>query len=105
MAIQRLDLKSARYDRLARSVLFNARGGCTVEVSLEALQAQYQRDLDPEEAVTGAVELEKRLTALATMLPPDDGRITITTSVLMGDGLYGEGFARTEEAHEDEKEG
>ncbi|MCG6857336.1 MAG: hypothetical protein LJE67_04640 [Salaquimonas sp.] len=105
MAIQRLDLKTARYDRLARSVLFNARGGCTVEVSLEALEAQYQRVLDPDEAVTGAVALEKRLSALATMLPPDDGRITITTSVLMGEGLYGEGLARPEEPNEDEKEG
>ena len=27
---------------------------------------------------------------LATRLPPDDGRIHITRSVLMGDGLYGE---------------
>ena len=89
MAIQRLDLKTVRYDRFSRGVVFDARG-CTVEVSQEALEAQFRRGLDPEEAVAGAVEIAGQLTALATRLPPDDGRIHITRSVLMGDGLYGE---------------
>ena len=66
--------------------------------SQEALEAQFRRDLAPDEAIAGAVSIARRLTALATRLPPDDGRIHITRSVLMGDGLYGE-------EREDEKEG
>ena len=90
MAIQRLDLKTVRYDKFSRGVVFDARGGCTVEVSQEALEAQFRRDLEPEEAIASAVEIVTQLTVLATRLPPDDGRIHITRSVLMGDGLYGE---------------
>ena len=41
MAVQRLDLRSVRYDRLSGSVLFDARN-CVVEVSLEALEALYK---------------------------------------------------------------
>ncbi|GIL00595.1 MAG: hypothetical protein BroJett030_04940 [Alphaproteobacteria bacterium] len=89
MAIQRLDLKTARYDRLAASVLIDGRG-CVVEVALDALEALNRRRLAPEEAVAKAVEAAKRLAALATRLPADDGKITITRSILMGEGLYEE---------------
>ena len=89
MAVQRLDLRSVRYDRLSGSVLIDARN-CVVEVPLDALEALNRRRLQPQEAVTKAVEAAKRLTTLANRLPPDDGKITITRSILMGEGLYEE---------------
>lgn len=89
MPLQRLDLRTVRYDRLAGSVLIDGRN-CVVEVSLDALEALNRRRLDPDEAVLRAAEAAKRLTALASRLPPDDGKITITRSILMGEGLYEE---------------
>ena len=89
MATERLDLRSARYDRLARSVLIDGRD-VLVEVSLEALEALARKALSPQDAVIRAVAEAKRLTALLKRLPPDDGKVTITASILMNDGLYGE---------------
>ena len=97
MAVQRLDLRTVRYDRLAGSVLIDARN-CVVEISREALEALNRQQLEPEEAVAKAVEAAKRLTALATRLPPDDGKIVITRSILMGEGLYEERPAEEQES-------
>ena len=104
MAIQRLDLKTVRYNKFSRGVVFDARNGCTVEVSQEALEAQFRRDLEPDEAVAGAVEIVGKLTQLATLLPADDGRIHITRGVLMGEGLYGEALPRMDEREDEEEE-
>ena len=71
MASERLDLRSARYDRLARSVMIDGRG-VLVEVSLEALEALARKSLSPQDAVNRAVAEGKRLTALLKRLPPDD---------------------------------
>ena len=89
MAGERLDLKSARYDSLARSVVVDGRS-VTVEIALEALEALAKRKLSPEQAVAWAVGESKRILALVKRLPPDDAKITITTSILMNDGLFGE---------------
>lgn len=103
MAIQRLDLRTVRYDKFARAVLFDGRGGTTVEVSQEALEAQFRRGLEPDEAVASAVEIVRHLTQLATLLPADDGRIHITRAVLMGEGLYGEAMPRMDDKDEEEE--
>ncbi|HSO47222.1 MAG TPA: hypothetical protein VLQ68_04735 [Rhizobiaceae bacterium] len=89
MAGERLDIKSARYDRLARSVLIDGRG-VTVEIALEALEALAKRKLSPDQAVARAVGEAKRIMMLVKRLPPDDGKITVTTGILMNDGLFGE---------------
>jgi hypothetical protein len=89
LAGERIDLKSARFDSLARSVLIDGRG-VTVEISLEALEALAKRKLSPEQAVVRAVGESKRIVTLMKRLPPDDGKITITTAILMNDGLFGE---------------
>jgi len=88
-AAERLDLKSARYDALSRSVLIDGRG-VVVAVALEALEALARRKLSPDEAVLRAVGESKRLVALMKRLPPDDGKITITAGILMNDGLFGD---------------
>jgi len=90
MVQRRLDIRSARYDRLAGSVMFDARGGYLVEVSREALEALSRRSLGPDEAVAAAIVSVPKLTALANRIPPDDGKITITTSMVLGEGLYEE---------------
>jgi hypothetical protein len=89
LASERLDFRSARYDRLARSVMIEGRG-VQVEVSLEALEALARKPLSPQDAVNRAVAEGKRLTALLKRLPPDDGKVTITTAILLNDGLFGE---------------
>ena len=89
MPRQRLDIKSVRYDRLSASVLFDARN-CVVEVAHEALEWLAKRPMAPDEALRAAVEEVKRLTALASMLPPDDGKIHITANLVMNDGRFRE---------------
>lgn len=89
MSSERLDLKSARYDKLARSVLIDGRG-LTVEVSLEALEALARKPLSPHDAVLRAVNEAKRIVTLMKRLPADDGKITITANILLNDGLFGE---------------
>jgi hypothetical protein len=84
---ERLDLKSARYDRLARSVLIDGRG-LVLEVSLEALEALAKRPLSPQDAVHRAVSEAKRLTQLSKRLPPDDGKVFVSAAMLLNDGVF-----------------
>ncbi len=89
MGLQRLDIKSVRYDKLGRSVLVDARGA-VMEISHEALEVLCNRQLEADEAVSKVVDELKRLTKLAERVPADDGKIHITTNILMNDGIYGE---------------
>ena len=88
--MQRLDLKSLRYDPLGRSVLIDGRG-VTVEVSHEALESLKNKPLDPEAALLLVAEETRRITRLAEWVPADDGKIHITTNMLMNDGLFESG--------------
>jgi hypothetical protein len=90
--MQRLDLKSLRYDKLGRSVLIDGRK-VVVEVSHEALEALSNRELTSDEAVLKVAEEQKRLTRLAEWVPADDGKIHITTNMLMNDGVFASGEA------------
>ena len=90
--MQRLDLKSLRYDKLGRSVLINGRK-VVVEVSHEALEALFNRELTADEAVLKVAEEQKRLTKLAEWVPADDGKIHIPTNMLMNDGVFATGEA------------
>lgn len=90
--MQRLDLKSLRYDRLGRSVLIDGRK-VVVEVSHEALEALSNCKLTADEAVLKVAEEQKRLTRLAEWVPADDGKIHITTNMLMNDGVFASGEA------------
>jgi len=85
--MQRLDLKSVRYDTLGRSVLIDGRR-VVLEISHEALEALTNRKLTAEEALRKVVDEQKRLTRLAEWLPADDGKINITTNLLMSDGRF-----------------
>lgn len=88
--MQRLDLRSLRYDKLGRAVLIDGRA-VTVEVSHEALEALTNRQLTEEEAIRKVAEEAKRLTRLAEWVPADDGKIHITTNTLMNDGVFESG--------------
>jgi len=90
--MQRLDLKSLRYDKLGRSVLIDGRK-VVLEVSHEALEALSNRELTADEAVLKVAEEQKRLTRLAEWVPADDGKIHITTNMLMNDGVFANGEA------------
>ena len=85
--MQRLDLTTLRYDKLGRAVLIDGRK-VVLEISHEALEALANRPLDPDQAVLKVVEEQKRLTRLAEWLPADDGKINITTNLLMNDGRF-----------------
>jgi hypothetical protein len=89
LAMQRLDLKSARYDRLSDSVLINGRG-CVIEISHEAVELAAHRPMEPEEAVRTVVEEARMFAFLASRLPADDGKIHITAKMLVNDGMFGE---------------
>ena len=88
--MQRLDLKSLRYDKLGRSVLIDGRR-VVLEVSHEALEAISNRELSEDEALLKVAEEQKRLTRLAEWVPADDGKIHITTNLLMNDGQFDSG--------------
>ena len=88
--MQRLDLKSLRYDTLGKSVLIDGRG-VTLEISHEALETLTSKPLDEDAAVRLVAEETKRLTRLAEWVPADDGKIHITTNMLMNDGLFESG--------------
>ena len=90
--MQRLDLKSLRYDKLGRSVLIDGRK-VVIEISHEALEALSNRELTADEAVIKVAEEQKRLTRLAEWVPADDGKIHITTNMLMNDGVFASGEA------------
>ena len=95
--MQRLDLKSLRYDKLGKSVLINGRQ-VVVEVSHEALESLANKELTADQAVLKVAEETKRLTRLAEWIPADDGKIHITTNMLMNDGVFETGNqARGEE--------
>ena len=81
-----------RYDKLGRSVLIDGRK-VVVEVSHEALEALSNRELTSDEAVLKVAEEQKRLTRLAEWVPADDGKIHITTNMLMNDGVFASGEA------------
>jgi len=85
--LQRLDLKTIRYDKLGRSVLINGRK-VVLEISHEALEALTNRILTSQEAMFTVADEQKRLTRLAEWLPADDGKIHITTNMLMNDGVF-----------------
>ena len=85
--VQRLDIKSARYDRLSECVLMDGRG-ITLAVTRDGLEALYDAELEPEEAVVRAVEETRRLTRLAEIVPADDGRVLVTRKHLLSDGRY-----------------
>lgn len=86
--MQRLDIKSVRYDKFGKSVLINGRK-VVLEISMEALEMLQQRKLSEQEAITSVVENAKKLTVLAERVPADDGKIHITTNILMNDGIFG----------------
>ena len=69
------------------SVLIDGRA-VVLEISHEALEALTNRSLSEDEAVRKVAEEQKRLTRLAEWLPADDGKINITTSMLMNDGVF-----------------
>lgn len=85
--LQRLNLKTVRFDRMSDAVLMDGRK-IVLAVTRDALEALYQRELDPEEAILMAVEAEKRLTRLAEILPADDGRILVTKDRLLNNGKF-----------------
>ena len=87
--MQRLDLKSLRYDRLGKSVLIDGRGA-VLEISHEALEAMTNRVLSEDEATDKVAEERKRFTRLAEWLPIDDGKIRVTTNILLNDGRFEE---------------
>ena len=88
--MQRLDLKTLRYDKLGRSVLIDGRS-VVLEISHEALEALTNRELTEDEAIKKVAEEQKRLTRLAEWVPADDGKINITTNMLMNDGRFERG--------------
>ena len=86
-SMQRLDLKSLRYDKLDKAVLIDGRK-VTLSVSHEALAALSNRELDEKQALLKVAEEQKRLTRLAEWIPADDGKIHITTNMLMNNGIF-----------------
>ena len=80
-------MRSARYDRLAGSVMIDGRG-YVLEVAHEAIEVLMKRELEPQEAIDGAIREAKRLTRLAGRLPADDGKIIVTRSILLKDGQH-----------------
>lgn len=88
--MQRLDLRTLRYDKLGRSVLIDGRA-VVVEISHEALETLSNKKLSSSEAIAHVASETKRLTRLAEWLPADDGKIVITTHMLMNDGVLPSG--------------
>lgn len=87
MTVQRLNIKTARYDRLSDEVLLDGRK-IVLAVTKDALEALYNRTLAPDEAILIAVDEQKRLTRLAEIVPADDGRVLITKGRLLNDGQH-----------------
>ncbi len=85
--LHRLDLKSARYDPLSKTVVIDT-NKAVLEVAHEALEAVARKELTGEEAVTRAIAERKRITQLANLLPADDGKIHITRTLLEQDGQW-----------------
>ncbi len=89
MPIERLDLRTVRYDQFSGSVQIDARKS-VIEISQDALELLSNRSLTPEEAIVKAVAEAKLITKLASQLPADDGKIHITARIVENDGLYAE---------------
>lgn len=85
--MQRLDLKTVRYERMTDAVLLDGRK-IVLAVTRDALEALFNIELSPEEAMLRAVDEVKRLTMLADVIPADDGRITVTKDMLLNDGVF-----------------
>ncbi|MBL1406897.1 MAG: hypothetical protein COC17_04595 [Hyphomicrobiales bacterium] len=85
--MQRLDLKTVRYERMTDAVLFDGRK-IVLAVTRDALEALFNIELSPDEALLKAVDEVKRLTVLADVIPADDGRITVTKDMLLNDGVF-----------------
>lgn len=85
--MQRLDLKTVRYERMTDAVLFDGRK-IVLAVTRDALEALYHMELSPEDAMLRAVDEVKRLTMLADVIPADDGRITVTKNMILNDGVF-----------------
>ncbi len=79
----RLDFNETSYDRMRQSVVIAATRSQVV-VSLEALEAYFNRKLDPLEAVNGAIEAGAIIRLAANATPADDGLINITSNILNG---------------------
>ncbi len=82
MTLQRLDIRTARYDRFSGSVAFDARRD-VVEITHDALEELCGRGLTTAEAVDFAVSEVKMLAVLAGRVPADDGRIRITRGLVV----------------------
>ncbi len=87
--LERLDFKTVRFDKLADTVLIDGKKAI-VEISRQALEALYKREFSEEEVIIKAVEEAKRLNHLANIIPADDGKIHITTALMLSDGQYSE---------------
>lgn len=85
--MQRLDLKTVRYDKYTECVLFDGRK-ITLAVTHDAMEALYNRELTQEEATLKAVDEVVKLTRLAEIVPADDGLVTITKKRLLNDGNF-----------------
>ncbi len=79
----KLDIDSARYDRMRQSVVIGAGRGRVI-ISLEALEEFYRKPLEPDEAVDGAIGAGMVIRLAANATPADDGMINITSSILNG---------------------
>ena len=87
--LERLDFKTARYDKLAHTIVINGKKS-VVEIAHEALEALFRCELSGQEAVIRAEDEAKRLNRLANIIPADDGKIHITRDLLMGEGQFSE---------------
>lgn len=85
--MQRLDLKTVRYDKYTKCVLLDGRK-ITLAVTHEALEAIGNKELDDKSAMRLAIDEVKTLTRLAEIVPADDGLVTITKNRLLNDGVF-----------------
>lgn len=92
--MEKLNLKTVRFDSLSDSVFVDAKKS-TVEISRDAIEALYKRKLSEEEAVFKVVEEAKRINYLINVIPADDGKINITTALMIGDGQFNELHLKT----------
>lgn len=86
----KLDLRSVRYDRMNDGVQFDTSNktgrwpGLVIEISRDALEDHFRRELDAETAIVKAVEIQTFIQQAANRIPADDGRIRLTKATLSG---------------------
>lgn len=86
----RLDIKSARFDRMNDGVQFDTvkragrSPGLIIEVSRDALEDHFRSPMDRELAIAKAVELQTFIQQAANRIPADDGKIRLTKATLSG---------------------